>query len=134
MRTGGCQCGAVRYELSSKPLALFVCHCTECRKQSASAFGMSLPLPRSGFQVTKGEPKFWTRRGDSGRQISCAFCPDCGTRLWDEPEDAPDIRVIKAGSLDDAVDMSGAIHIWTSSRLPGTIIPAGATQFSEEPD
>ena len=93
---------------------------------------MSLPLPRSGFRITKGEARFWTRFGDSGRPIKCAFCSDCGTRLWDEPE--PEIVVIKAGSLDDAIDISGAIHIWTSSKLLGTIIPAGATQFSEEPD
>lgn len=131
-QTGGCQCGAVRYESSSEPLALFVCHCTECRKQSASAFGMSLPIPRSDFQVTKGEPKFWTRLGDSGRPIRCAFCPDCGTRLWDEPD--ADIVVIKAGSLDGPVDMAKAIHIWTSSKLPGMIVPGDAVQFPQEPD
>lgn len=133
-RTGGCQCGAVRYEFASGPLALFVCHCTECRKQSASAFGMSLPTSRAGFQVTKGEPKFWARRGDSGLRIRCAFCPHCGSRLWDEPEDAPDIVVLKGGSLDDPVDMAKAIHVWTSSKLPGVIIPAGAKQFPQEPD
>ncbi len=122
----------MRYEFAGEPLALFVCHCTECRKQSASAFGMSLPLPRPGFQVTKGEPRFWTRFGDSGRPIRCAFCPDCGMRLWDEPD--PDIVVVKAGSLDNPVDMSAAIHIWTSRKLSGVTIPAGARQFPEEPD
>lgn len=33
--TGGCQCGAVRYEITLSPLALYVCHCRECRKQSS---------------------------------------------------------------------------------------------------
>lgn len=131
-RTGGCQCGAVRYECAGEPFGLFVCHCTECRKQSASAFGMSLPFVRAGFRLTKGEPKFWARRGDSGLQINCALCPDCGTRLWDEPD--TDIVVVKAGSLDNPVDMSAAIHIWTSRKLPGVTIPAGAPQFPEEPD
>ena len=40
--TGGCQCGAVRYAISAAPLRLIACHCRECQKQSASAFGMSL--------------------------------------------------------------------------------------------
>jgi hypothetical protein len=131
-QTGGCQCGAVRYECAGEPFGLFVCHCSECRKQSGSAFGMSLPIPRSGFRITKGEARFWTRFGDSGRPIRCAFCSDCGTRLWDEPE--PEIVVIKAGSLDEPVDMAKAIHIWTSRKMPGVIIPAGAPQFAEEPD
>ena len=45
MLTGGCQCGAVRYECDAAPRTLYVCHCLECRHQSGSAFGMSLEMP-----------------------------------------------------------------------------------------
>lgn len=134
MRGGGCQCGAVRYECTSEPFALFICHCRECQKQSASAFGMSMPMARSGFRLVQGTPQFWSRRGGgSGIEIRCAYCPDCGTRLWDEPQDAGDVIVLKAGSLDEPVDMTKAIHIWTSRKLPGVVIPADAVQFPEEP-
>jgi hypothetical protein len=133
MKTGGCQCGAVRYECDGEPMALFVCHCRECRHQSASAFGMSLIMPPGIMRVTKGTPKFWTRRADSGSHIRSAFCPDCGARLWDEPQQG-DCLVIKAGSLDEPVDISQAIHIWTKSKLPGTVIPPDAQQFAEEPE
>ncbi|MGH6892789.1 MAG: GFA family protein [Dongiaceae bacterium] len=133
MLTGGCQCGAVRYECDAEPLALYVCHCRECRRQSASAFGMSLAMPVGTIRVTRGAPKFWTRPAASGRRVRCAFCPDCGTRLWHEPA-AGDYLSIKAGSLDQPVDISDAIHIWTSRKLPGTVIPAGAVRFPEEPD
>lgn len=133
-RTGGCQCGAVRYESAGEPLALYVCHCSECRRQSASAFGMSLLVPHSGFRVTKGEPKLWTRRADSGRHVHCFFCPVCGTRLWHEREGFGETMTVKAGSLDEPVDMAKAIHIWTARKLPGITIPDGAMQFSEEPD
>ena len=44
IREGGCQCGAVRYQLSAEPVALYVCHCRECRRQSASAFGISVRI------------------------------------------------------------------------------------------
>ena len=134
IRTGGCQCGAVRYESAVEPLVLYVCHCSECRKQSASAFGMSLLVPRSGFRITKGSPSFWTRLADSGRHVRCAFCPDCGSRLWHEREGIADTITIKAGSLDEPVDMAEAIHIWTSRKLPGMQIQGEAAQFSEEPD
>lgn len=132
--TGGCQCGAVRYESAGEPLALYVCHCTECRKQSASAFGMSFLVPRAGFRVTRGNPKVWTRLADSGRQLHCFFCPECGSRVWHEREGIAETVTIKAGSLDEPVDFSTAIHIWTSRKLPGLQIPQAARQFPEEPD
>jgi hypothetical protein len=134
MRSGGCQCGQVRYQSAGEPLALYICHCRECQKQSASAFGLSLEVPRRGFRLIRGEPKFWTRGTDSGRRLKCAFCPNCGSRLWHESESPSANLTIKAGSLDEPVDLSTAIHIWVSRKLPGMAIPAGAKQFSREPE
>jgi hypothetical protein len=134
MRCGGCQCGEVRYESAGEPLALYVCHCRECQKQSASAFGMSLAVPRKGFRVTRGAPRYWTRGTDSGRRLNCAFCANCGSRLWHESEGVPETVTIKAGSLDDPVDFSTAIHIWISRKLPGLTIPDGAPRFAGEPE
>jgi len=121
MKSGGCQCGKVRYECDAEPLALYVCHCTECRHQSSSAFGMSLTMPAGTIRVTQGTPKFWTR-----------LATDCGSRLWHEAVDS-DYLSIKGGSLDEPVDLSKAIHIWTARKLPGTVIPPGAEQYPEEP-
>jgi len=131
--TGGCQCGAVRYEFAGEPLALYACHCIECRRQSASAFGMSFVVPRAGFRLTKGKTTVWKRRADSGRHVHCFFCPDCGSRLWHEREGVSEAVAIKAGSLDEPVDMARAIHIWTSRKLPGMTIPEGVVQFPQEP-
>ena len=60
-------------------------------------------MPASTIRVTQGAPKFWTRLANSGRRIRCAFCPDCGSRLWHEAVDS-DYLSIKAGSLDEPVD------------------------------
>ena len=133
MLTGGCQCGAVRYECDGEPLGTYVCHCRECQRQSASAFGISFTVSPGSIRVTQGTPKFWMRSAASGRQVRCAFCPDCGSRLWHEPQSG-DYFSIKGGSLDAPIDLSTAIHIWTSRKLPGTVIPPGAQQFAEEPE
>lgn len=133
MRTGRCQCGEVRFSSSGAAVALYVCHCRECQKQSASAFGMSLLVPRSGFALLSGEPSFWSRAADSGGRVRCAFCGTCGSRLWHEGGEGSDAVTIKAGALDTPVDASEAIHIWTSRKLPGIVIPGGARQFPEEP-
>ena len=131
---GGCQCGTVRYEITAAPVALYVCHCRECRKQSASAFGISVIVRRSDFRVRGGEVKVWSRATDRGGALACAFCPRCGSRLWHEAVGAADTISVKGGSLDKAVDLRPAVHIWTSRKLPGVVIPETAAQFPGEPD
>jgi hypothetical protein len=123
----------VRFLSEGDELALYICHCRECQKQSASAFGMSLQVPRSGLRVVAGEPRFWSRAADSGGRVDCAYCGDCGSRLWHESTGSLQTVNIKAGSLDEQVDASNAIHIWTSRKLIGILIPPGAKQFAEEP-
>lgn len=130
--TGGCQCGAVRYKISAAPLGLFACHCRECQKQSASAFGMSLIVRRAAVALTQGDTRTWSRKADSGRTVCCTFCVACGTRLWHAKEGF-DVVSIKGGSLDTALDFSNAIHCWTARKLPGMVIPPGAKQFAGEP-
>ena len=133
MITGRCQCGAVRYQHSGTPTAIYVCHCQECRRQSASAFGISFIVPYASLRLTQGTPKLWSRPSDTGNTLDCAFCPDCGSRLWHRWRGSTDTISVKGGSLDEPVDLRQAVHIWTSRLQPGITILHGATQFSAEP-
>ena len=130
---GGCQCGAIRFVVDVAPSTIYVCHCRKCRKQSASAFGISVIVPRDALLVTQDTPAHWACAGDSGRSYDSAFCPTCGTRLWHAGEGNATIS-IKGGALDDPPRLRDAVHIWVSRKLPGVIIPDGAQQFPEEPD
>jgi hypothetical protein len=132
VHTGGCQCGAVRYAIAEAPLRLYVCHCRECQRQSGSAFGMSLIVARAAFAVTQGETRNWSRKADSGRTMACHFCVVCGSRLW-HARDGMNTISVKAGSLDIPVDVSRAVHIWTSRKMPGLGMPLGAEQYPKEP-
>jgi hypothetical protein len=89
----------VRYRLEGEPLGLGVCHCTECQKQSGSAFGMSLVVPEDAFRLLSGELKSFSVVCDSGRTKQCAFCPECGTRIHHRVFEAA--LSIKPGTLDD---------------------------------
>lgn len=133
-RSGGCQCGAIRFVAPREPLVLYVCHCGECRKQSASAFGISFTVARDALRLLQGTPRYWSRHTASGHDLDCAFCPDCGSRLWHRSSGHPATVNIKGGSLDEPLDLRRAVHLWTSSMLPGVIIPAGARAFAHEPD
>jgi hypothetical protein len=131
--TGGCQCGAARYEVSDEPLQIYVCHCRECRRQSASAFGISVIVRARTLALRQGNVRTWRRPTDNGGCLDCTFCAECGTRLFHmSPGD--DTVSVKGGSLDEPVDLTAAMHIWTMRKLPGVVIPDGAKQFAGEPD
>lgn len=132
MLTGQCQCGEIRYESLGEPLGLYICHCRECQKQSASAFGITVEVSRSGFHLVQGSPKYWGRPTDNGRKLKCAFCSTCGSRLWHEHDPMSETISIKGGSLDKPIDVSNAIHVWVTRKLPGIIIPQDAKQFPED--
>ena len=132
--TGGCQCGAVRYVLSAPPHEVYICHCTECRRQSSSAFGISVITASASLRLIKGNPQRWSRPTASGGTLDCFFCPECGSRLWHQDRDENDVLSIKGGSLDHPIDVSAAPHIWTTSKLPGIVIPDCVKQFSTEPE
>jgi hypothetical protein len=121
---GGCQCGAVRYRIEGKPLDLAVCQCTECQRQSGSAFGMSLAIPAASFHLTKGALKSFQVQCDSGRTKTCMFCAHCGTRVYHPTNPAG--MTVKAGTLDYTAHLVPTAHYWTKRRQPWVVIPAGA--------
>ena len=132
--TGSCQCGAVCYRIDSEPISLFACHCSECRKQSGSIHGLSLIVPAASFRIAKGEPALWSRPTDQGTEMNCWFCGTCGNRLYHLSSAWPDEISVKAGTLDQPVDVSKAVPIWTGSALPSVAIPEGKHHFRREPD
>lgn len=120
--TGGCLCGAVRYRYEGEVRGASYCHCADCRRVSGSAFGVSVPVDAGGFQITTGEPKGFTKAGDSGRSVTRYFCSNCGSPLFTVPPLDPDIRFIKAGSLDDPSVVQPSRQSWTRSRVAWAVI------------
>lgn len=133
MLTGGCQCGAVRYRVDADPVAIYCCHCSECRHQSSSAFGISVIVPVAAVTLEQGELRIWSRPTLSGKKLDCAFCPTCGSRLWHVNDPPEDTLSLKGGSIDGGVDLTGAAHIWTTSKLPGVVLPPDVPTFPGEP-
>ena len=131
-REGGCQCAAVRYRLLRAPLALYACHCRACQKQSSSAFGMSMWVERDGIEF-EGTPRIYRTRGDSGRAKLCAFCGECGTRLYHASEGSG-VLSVKAGSLDDTSDLVPTSHLWAKRAQPWMrSLIASSCCFESEP-
>jgi hypothetical protein len=130
---GGCQCGQIRYEIRAEPLTLYACHCKECQKQSSSAFGMSMPVARDAVILLKGQPKEWKRVSESGREVSCLFCGECGTRLFHNPARDPKITNVKPGTLDDTSNLSPVGHLWTRSSQGWVILNENLLNYETQP-
>lgn len=131
--TGGCQCGAVRYTIASDQLTAYACHCRECQKQSASAFGISVPVFRNALTIT-GELSEWTRSTDSGNTTTCHFCPKCGTRLFHAGSNRPGLVTMKGGSLDDIASIPLTAHIWVKRKLDWIELKDDVPQWQTQPE
>jgi len=130
--TGGCQCGAVRYAVDAPALTVYACHCTECQRRSASAFGMSAPVSRDALRVTQGAPRQWSRTAESGNRVTGFFCPDCGTRLFHETTGVPGVTVVKAGTFDDTSWLHPVGHFWMRSAQPWLRDSLQGTTFDKQ--
>jgi len=130
--SGGCQCGAVRYAIAAERLTVYACHCRECQKQSASAFGLSVPVFLTSLEV-HGRLEVWRRPTDSGSYTDCYFCPTCGSRLYHQGANRPGMATIKGGSLDNAAELTPVAHIWTSSRQKWVALPQDVAQWEKQP-
>lgn len=75
---GGCQCGAVRYEIANAPDRVSVCHCRDCQRSAGAPLVAWAMVPREDFQVTDGKAQEINSSGDSFRY----FCSRCGTGLY----------------------------------------------------
>lgn len=133
LRAGGCECGALRYEITSDPLATAMCYCTQCQTQSGSAFSMTLVVSAESFAFTRGEPKSYGGRSDSGADKEMLFCADCGVRICNRFPIRPDMVNLKPGTLDDPSDVAPMVAVWTSSKPPWAPIPDGIRQFEKNP-
>lgn len=130
--TGGCMCGAVRYECSAEPLMSGNCHCRDCQRASGGAFVSALAVPRNALKIT-GEIKYYDVKGDSGNTVSRGFCPNCGARLFGRPAVASDLIVIMAGSLDDPSWYKPGMDFYTASAQPWDYMNPELPKFSQMP-
>ena len=131
MRTGGCQCGAVRFTIASDRLWAYACHCSQCQKQSASAFGLAVPVRREDFHV-EGPTSYWSRPTFSGGRTDCHFCTDCGSRVF-HAGSRGQIVTVKGGAFDEVGDLEPRAHLWTSMKLAWMVIPDGVEQYETQP-
>jgi hypothetical protein len=112
--SGGCQCGAIRYEVSGEPQHVALCHCSDCRKSAGAPMVSWAAFAEDEFQVTQGEATTFNSSGASLR----SFCPKCGTGLYfRNAEILPGIVDIQSATLDDPDAFPAQVHIQTADGI-----------------
>jgi hypothetical protein len=79
--TGGCSCGAIRYECTAEPILMFKCHCRDCQQVTGSGFAPGILLPRGAFRLTRGQLRYHFTSSIARGKHKRGFCPECGSRV-----------------------------------------------------
>lgn len=131
--TGGCYCGAVRYEAEGPARFKGQCHCRECQYITGGAENVFMVMPADGFTYVKGEPARFTRSDLEGPGTR-EFCATCGTHLTTRTPRDTSMVILKVGTLDDPSVYEGPqAVIWTADAQPFHLMPEGVPSFEGFP-
>jgi len=129
---GGCTCRFVRYRMSGEPLIVHCCHCRWCQRETGSAFALNAMIEADRVEVLQGEGDVVVTPSLSGRGQKISRCPRCRIALWSNYAGAGDlIRFVRVGTLDAPDRWPPNIHIFTSSKQPWVVLPAGTPAVAE---
>lgn len=129
---GGCTCGAVRFRLTRAPLIVHGCHCRWCQRESGTAFALNALVEAEHVIVLGGQPEPVATPSASGKGQKIWRCPTCRVAVWSNYAGMGDgIRFVRVGTLDNPDRFPPDIHIFTSSKQPWVVLPAGVPAVPE---
>ncbi|RZO86220.1 MAG: GFA family protein [Oceanococcus sp.] len=113
-QTGGCHCGAIRYEIEGESLTHALCHCSDCRRHAGAPMVGWTMYPQNALRITQGAPKVYASSEHGRRQ----FCAECGTGLfYANAETLPGLIDIQSGTYDDPEAVPARIQIQVAERV-----------------
>jgi hypothetical protein len=129
---GGCDCRAVRYRMTTRPLFVHCCHCRWCQRESGASFALNAMIESDRVEVIGREPELVHTPSNSGKGQKIARCPVCRIAVWSNYAGAGDaLRFVRVGTLDDPDRLPPDIHIFTASKQPWVVLPPGAPAVPE---
>jgi hypothetical protein len=129
---GHCTCGAVRYQMLNKPLFVHCCHCRWCQRESGASFALNAMIEADRIEVLAGTPEIVNTPSNSGKGQKISRCPTCKVALWSNYAGAGDsVRFVRVGTLDQPDQLPPDIHIFTASKQPWVVLPAGISAVEE---
>ena len=130
--TGGCACGAVRYEIAADPVLSWKCQCRDCQRASGTGHGSGVGFPKAAVRMT-GTLKFYEVRAASGNIAGRGFCPICGAWVASTTSGFPDLAIVTAGSLDEPGKFAPQLVCWASSGHAWDDVAQGLPKYEKMP-
>ena len=125
--SGGCVCGAVRFEASAPLRGVIACHCTQCRRTSGH-FWAATAARREGVKVFESVALAWFQSSATARR---GFCSKCGSSLFWQGPDAS-YTAIAAGALDDPTGLKLEAHIYLADKGDYYAVDDSAAQHEHD--
>ncbi|MBR0798525.1 GFA family protein [Bradyrhizobium jicamae] len=131
--TGRCLCGQVSYRIDAAPLYAGHCFCTDCRRVSGSGHMTAFGVAKAALHI-EGELAFYRSTGGSGKIVTRAFCPTCGSLISSQSEARPpDIVNVTAGTLDDPSLVKPSFAVFCRSRAPWDALADDVVEYQALP-
>ena len=130
--TGGCLCGAVRYEIDAEPIMAAFCHCLSCRKLSGGGRSPLAAFPEAAARIT-GQTAGYDWTADSGATVTTSFCPTCGSPLFGRNSRMEGMLGVRLGSLDHPERVAPEIELYTTRHIPWEGLDDSRPCFPEMP-
>lgn len=129
---GACTCGGVRFRLLSRPLFVNCCHCRWCQRESGSAFALNAMIESDRVVLLGGSVDVIDTPSHSGTGQRIARCPTCRVAVWSHYGGSGDaVRFVRVGTLDEPDRLPPGVHIFTTSKQPWVVLPAGTPAVAE---
>lgn len=133
---GSCVCGALRWETSSDPLRVTICHCQFCQRTTGTAYFVEPIFEVDNFAITAGKPTTYNHRSTgSGKIVAVHFCGVCGSKSHLNFERFPNVVGVYAGGFEDPnwfkIEAGNSKHIFLDAARTGTVIPPGIPTYQQ---
>jgi len=132
--TGGCLCRDVTYQFAfDAVISAHHCHCKDCQKSTGSGKATIVFVPTEALSVD-GDVKSYTVTGSDGSHVTRGFCGRCGSPVISFVAEMPEIRFVKAGSLDDPSWVEITSSYWQKSAMPWAPVDESCPAFKGNPE
>ena len=113
--SGGCMCGAVRFEARGEPINANYCHCESCRSHTGAPVVALVGYRLEQVTFSKGERRIFESSPGVGR----SFCGNCGSPMtWEgDGGDGPIVEILVC-TLDEPQNVTLLNHFNHAEHLP----------------
>jgi hypothetical protein len=116
----------------TKPMFVHCCHCTWCQRETGTAFALNAMIEADRIELLQGDVEVVNTPTNSGKGQKISRCPKCRIALWSNYSGAGDaVRFVRVGTLDEPGRFPPDIHIFTSTKQPWVMLPAGTPAVPE---